>query len=108
MVQMVTENAVFPDFFICLLSSGLPPLDLLSFVLERDTSKLMPGVHMRQAGGVRGVRFSSPHPSLSFPSSQLLVNCDFFPQEFSIVVTLKINHNAHKVSTHRLKHVGVL
>uniref|UniRef100_A0A667XG28 Thrombospondin type laminin G domain and EAR repeats n=1 Tax=Myripristis murdjan TaxID=586833 RepID=A0A667XG28_9TELE len=74
----------------------LPPLDLLSFVLERDTSKLMPGVHMRQAGGVRGVRFSSPHPSLSFPSSQLLVNCDFFPQEFSIVVTLKINHNAHK------------
>ncbi|XP_029900579.1 thrombospondin-type laminin G domain and EAR repeat-containing protein-like [Myripristis murdjan] len=76
--------------------TGLPPLDLLSFVLERDTSKLMPGVHMRQAGGVRGVRFSSPHPSLSFPSSQLLVNCDFFPQEFSIVVTLKINHNAHK------------
>uniref|UniRef100_A0A667XPP5 Thrombospondin type laminin G domain and EAR repeats n=1 Tax=Myripristis murdjan TaxID=586833 RepID=A0A667XPP5_9TELE len=85
----------------------LPPLDLLSFVLERDTSKLMPGVHMRQAGGVRGVRFSSPHPSLSFPSSQLLVNCDFFPQEFSIVVTLKINHNAHKRNEYIFSHTQV-
>uniref|UniRef100_A0A4W6EEI3 Thrombospondin type laminin G domain and EAR repeats n=1 Tax=Lates calcarifer TaxID=8187 RepID=A0A4W6EEI3_LATCA len=61
------------------------------FVLERDTSKLVPGVQMRQAGGVRGVHFSSPHTSMSFPSSQLLVNCDLFPKEFSIVVTLKRN-----------------
>ncbi|XP_053191834.1 thrombospondin-type laminin G domain and EAR repeat-containing protein-like [Scomber japonicus] len=69
--------------------TDLLPLDLLSFVLERDTSRLLPGVQMRQAGGVRGVHFSSPHTSMSFSSSQLLVNCDLFPKEFSIVVTLK-------------------
>ncbi|XP_031166167.1 thrombospondin-type laminin G domain and EAR repeat-containing protein-like [Sander lucioperca] len=71
--------------------TDLLPLDLLSFVLERDTSKLVPGVHMKQAGGVRGVHFSSPHTSMSFPSSQLLVNCDLFPEEFSIVLTLKVS-----------------
>uniref|UniRef100_A0A8C9Y0Q3 Thrombospondin type laminin G domain and EAR repeats n=1 Tax=Sander lucioperca TaxID=283035 RepID=A0A8C9Y0Q3_SANLU len=53
--------------------------------------KLVPGVHMKQAGGVRGVHFSSPHTSMSFPSSQLLVNCDLFPEEFSIVLTLKVS-----------------
>ncbi|KAM9842476.1 thrombospondin-type laminin G domain and EAR repeat-containing protein-like [Aulostomus maculatus] len=74
------------------------PLDLLSFVLERDTSKLMPGVQTRQAGGVRGIQISSPHSSMSFLSSQLLVNCDFFPQEFSIVVTLKVPHMASERS----------
>uniref|UniRef100_A0A3Q4I623 Thrombospondin-type laminin G domain and EAR repeats a n=1 Tax=Neolamprologus brichardi TaxID=32507 RepID=A0A3Q4I623_NEOBR len=66
------------------------PLDLLSFVLERDPSKLVPGVHMKQAGGVRGIHFSSPDTALSFPSSQILVNCDLFPKEFSIVLTLKL------------------
>ncbi|XP_070776006.1 thrombospondin-type laminin G domain and EAR repeat-containing protein-like [Enoplosus armatus] len=76
--------------------TDLLPLDLLSFVLERDTSKLVPGVHMRQTGGVRGVHFSSPHTSMSFPSSQLLVNCDLFPKEFSIVVTLKVTPIASK------------
>uniref|UniRef100_A0A3Q3K952 Uncharacterized protein n=1 Tax=Monopterus albus TaxID=43700 RepID=A0A3Q3K952_MONAL len=70
--------------------TNLPPLDLLSFVLEKDTSQLVPGVHMRQTGGVRGVHFSSPHTSMSVPSSQLLVNCNLFPKEFSIVVTLKV------------------
>ncbi|KAK9534348.1 hypothetical protein VZT92_009394 [Zoarces viviparus] len=70
--------------------TDLLPLDLLSFVLERDSSKLIAGVHMKQAGGVRGVHFSSPHTSMSFASSQLLVDCDLFPKEFSIVVTLKV------------------
>ncbi|XP_026161813.1 thrombospondin-type laminin G domain and EAR repeat-containing protein-like isoform X2 [Mastacembelus armatus] len=74
----------------------LLPLDLLSFVLERDTSKLVPGVHMRQAAGVRGVHFSSPHTAMSFPSSHLLVNCNLFPKEFSLVVTLKIPRTALK------------
>uniref|UniRef100_A0A672Z8Y8 Thrombospondin-type laminin G domain and EAR repeats a n=1 Tax=Sphaeramia orbicularis TaxID=375764 RepID=A0A672Z8Y8_9TELE len=60
-----------------------------SFVLEKDTSKLLPGVHIRQSGGVRGIHFSSPHASMSFPSSELLANCDIFPKEFSIVVTLR-------------------
>uniref|UniRef100_A0A671TUE0 Thrombospondin type laminin G domain and EAR repeats n=1 Tax=Sparus aurata TaxID=8175 RepID=A0A671TUE0_SPAAU len=78
------------------MSSDLLPLDLLSFVLERDPSKLVPGVHMKQAGAVRGIHFSSPHTSMSFPSSQLLVNCDLFPKEFSIVVTLKVTASAAK------------
>ncbi|XP_078134118.1 thrombospondin-type laminin G domain and EAR repeat-containing protein-like isoform X2 [Sander vitreus] len=76
--------------------TDLLPLDLLSFVLERDTSKLVPGVHMKQAGGVRGVHFLSPHTSMSFPSSQLLVNCNLFPKEFSIVLTLKVSSIAPK------------
>ncbi|CAJ1073332.1 thrombospondin-type laminin G domain and EAR repeat-containing protein-like isoform X2 [Xyrichtys novacula] len=76
--------------------ADLLPLDLLSFVLERDPSKLVPGVHLKQAGGVRGVHFSSPHPSMSFLSSQLLVDCDLFPREFSFVVTLKVSRVANK------------
>ncbi|KAM9340940.1 thrombospondin-type laminin G domain and EAR repeat-containing protein-like [Symphorus nematophorus] len=76
--------------------TDLVPLDLLSFVLERDPSKLVPGVQMKEAGGVRGLHFSSPHSSMSFPSSQLLVNCDLFPKEFSIVVTLKVTRTAVK------------
>uniref|UniRef100_A0A7N6BMG4 Thrombospondin-type laminin G domain and EAR repeats a n=1 Tax=Anabas testudineus TaxID=64144 RepID=A0A7N6BMG4_ANATE len=76
--------------------TDLVPLDLLSFVLEKDTSKLVPGVDMRQAGGVRGVHLSSPHTSMSFPSSQLLVDCNLFPTEFSIVVTLKVTRIALK------------
>ncbi|XP_068608305.1 thrombospondin-type laminin G domain and EAR repeat-containing protein-like [Brachionichthys hirsutus] len=72
------------------------PLDLLSFVLEQDTSKLL-GVQVEQAGGVRGVHISRPpYNSMSFPSSQLLVDCDVFPEEFSIVVTLKVNRRAAK------------
>ncbi|XP_006798471.1 thrombospondin-type laminin G domain and EAR repeat-containing protein-like [Neolamprologus brichardi] len=76
--------------------TGSLPLDLLSFVLERDPSKLVPGVHMKQAGGVRGIHFSSPDTALSFPSSQILVNCDLFPKEFSIVLTLKVTDGAPK------------
>ncbi|KAM6912512.1 thrombospondin-type laminin G domain and EAR repeat-containing protein-like [Xenentodon cancila] len=78
--------------------TDLLPLDLLSFVLERDTSKLVPGVRLKQAGGVRGVHFLTPDTSMSFPSSQLLVNCDLFPQEFSIVLTLKLTRAATKRS----------
>ncbi|XP_035806234.2 thrombospondin-type laminin G domain and EAR repeat-containing protein-like isoform X2 [Amphiprion ocellaris] len=76
--------------------ADLVPLDLLSFVLERDTSRLAPGVHMEEAGGLRGVHFSSPDSSVSFPSSQLLVNCDLFPKEFSMVLTLRVTRNAAK------------
>ncbi|XP_075873845.1 thrombospondin-type laminin G domain and EAR repeat-containing protein [Nelusetta ayraudi] len=76
--------------------ADLPPLDLLSFVLERDTSKPVPGVHIKQAGGLRGLHFSSPHTAMSFPASQLLVNCDLFPQEFSIVLTMKVSSSAAK------------
>ncbi|XP_013865211.1 thrombospondin-type laminin G domain and EAR repeat-containing protein isoform X2 [Austrofundulus limnaeus] len=76
--------------------TDLLPLDLLSFVLERDTSKLVSGVRMKQAGGVRGIHFLGPDTLMSFPSSQILVNCDLFPEEFSIVVTFKVNRIAPK------------
>ncbi|XP_067099766.1 thrombospondin-type laminin G domain and EAR repeat-containing protein-like [Osmerus mordax] len=72
------------------------PLDLLSRVLPVGAPVPPSGLHMIQTGGVRGLRFSHPHPSLSFPSSQLLMNCDLFPREFSIVVTLKITRMAPK------------
>ncbi|XP_068195489.1 thrombospondin-type laminin G domain and EAR repeat-containing protein-like [Antennarius striatus] len=74
----------------------LLPLDLLAFILEQDTVKL-PGVHVKQSGGVRGVYISqTPYNPLSFPSSQLLVNCDLFPEEFSIVVTIKVTRHTAK------------
>ncbi|KAM6972891.1 thrombospondin-type laminin G domain and EAR repeat-containing protein-like [Aplochiton taeniatus] len=72
------------------------PLDILSHILPAGSSAPLPGVHLIQAGGVRGVRLSQPHPSLSFPSSQLLVNCELLPREFSVVVTLKVSHMAPK------------
>ncbi|KAK7904199.1 hypothetical protein WMY93_016806 [Mugilogobius chulae] len=72
---------------------GRVPLDLLSFVLERDSSTLVPGVSIEESQGVRGLRFSSPHRSMSFSSSELLIDCDLFPHEFSVVVTLSITHS---------------
>lgn len=82
----------------CLFSTDVLPLDLLSFVLERDTSRLVPGVRIKEADGARGVHFVSPDVSMSFPLSQLLVNCDLFPKEFSVVLTLKVTRTAAKVS----------
>ncbi|XP_029973422.1 thrombospondin-type laminin G domain and EAR repeat-containing protein-like [Salarias fasciatus] len=76
--------------------ADMVPLDLLSFVLERDTSRLAPGLQMKTAGGMRGVQILSPDRSLSFPSSELLLNCDLFPKQFSIVLTLKFSHTAPK------------
>uniref|UniRef100_A0A3P9I1V7 Thrombospondin-type laminin G domain and EAR repeat-containing protein-like n=1 Tax=Oryzias latipes TaxID=8090 RepID=A0A3P9I1V7_ORYLA len=76
------------------------PLDLLSFVLERDTSRLVPGVRIKEADGARGVHFVSPDVSMSFPLSQLLVNCDLFPKEFSVVLTLKVTRTAAKKIEH--------
>ncbi|KAK7896606.1 hypothetical protein WMY93_021931 [Mugilogobius chulae] len=76
------------------------PLDLLSFVLERDSSTLVPGVSIEESQGVRGLRFSSPHRSMSFSSSELLIDCDLFPHEFSVVVTLSITHSDPQVNIH--------
>ncbi|XP_061650628.1 thrombospondin-type laminin G domain and EAR repeat-containing protein-like [Phyllopteryx taeniolatus] len=69
----------------------LAPVDLLSAVLGKDTSKLMAGVHVRPSGGVCGVHFSGPHAPVD-----LLSNCDHSPKDFSIVVTLKVARIAHK------------
>ncbi|XP_064165813.1 thrombospondin-type laminin G domain and EAR repeat-containing protein [Anguilla rostrata] len=77
--------------------TDLLPLDFLSLVLPKGGEALM-GVRMVQDGGARGLRFTGPPRALSFPASQLFINCEFFPQEFSIVVTLKVARVAPKKS----------
>ncbi|KAI4884454.1 hypothetical protein NFI96_003682 [Prochilodus magdalenae] len=70
-------------------SSDLLPLDLLKRVVPAG------GVHQShlrlvQSQGARGVKFAGPPQALSFPAAPLFTNCNYFPAEFSIVVTLKI------------------
>ncbi|XP_006898485.1 PREDICTED: thrombospondin-type laminin G domain and EAR repeat-containing protein-like [Elephantulus edwardii] len=44
-----------------------------------------------QAQGARGFQLSAAAPhSMSFPASRIFIGCDLFPEEFSIVVTLKV------------------
>ncbi|XP_034550291.1 thrombospondin-type laminin G domain and EAR repeat-containing protein-like isoform X2 [Notolabrus celidotus] len=45
---------------------------------------------MVQSSGSRGLRLGGVVTSaLSFPASQIFTNCDYFPSEFSLVVTIK-------------------
>lgn len=76
--------------------ADLVPFDLLSRALPGH-GQALPGVHMVQHKGARGFQLSGPNGDVSFPASQLFVNCDFFPEEFSIVVTLKVSHLTSKV-----------
>ncbi|KAI2660525.1 Thrombospondin-type laminin G domain and EAR repeat-containing protein [Labeo rohita] len=69
--------------------TDLLPLDLLSRVLP-VSSRAQDGIRMVQSRGARGFQFSGSPQLFSFPASQLFINCNFFPAEFSIVVTLKI------------------
>ncbi|XP_017324923.1 thrombospondin-type laminin G domain and EAR repeat-containing protein [Ictalurus punctatus] len=71
------------------LERHLLPLDLLHRVLPVVGSH-QTRVRMVQSQGSRGLKLSGPPQSLRFPSSQIFTNCNFFPAEFSIVVTLKI------------------
>ncbi|XP_055271009.1 thrombospondin-type laminin G domain and EAR repeat-containing protein isoform X2 [Moschus berezovskii] len=44
-----------------------------------------------QVQGARGLQLSAAAPhALSFPASRIFFRCDLFPEEFSIVVTLKV------------------
>lgn len=36
--------------------------------------------------------------ALSFPSSQIFTNCDYFPAEFSLVATIKTPRLSQKVT----------
>uniref|UniRef100_A0A3B4H5P2 Collagen type XI alpha 2 chain n=1 Tax=Pundamilia nyererei TaxID=303518 RepID=A0A3B4H5P2_9CICH len=66
--------------------SDLLPLDLLSKALPP------PGhVRMVQSKGSRGLRLASAVAApLNFPASQIFTNCYYFPSEFSLVATVKI------------------
>ncbi|XP_062862344.1 thrombospondin-type laminin G domain and EAR repeat-containing protein [Trichomycterus rosablanca] len=69
--------------------TDLLPLDLLHRVVPGDAAD-QSRIRMVQSQGSRGLKFSGPPQALSFPSSQIFTNCNFFPAEFSIVVTIKI------------------
>ncbi|XP_053326716.1 thrombospondin-type laminin G domain and EAR repeat-containing protein [Spea bombifrons] len=67
--------------------TDLRPLDMLSEIIS--PSKSFTKLRMVQSSGARGFRlYPSPH-ALSFPSTRLFHSCHLFPEEFSIVVTLK-------------------
>lgn len=54
---------------------------------------------MTQANGVRGLQLSAAAPhTMSFPASRIFFQCDLFPEEFSIVITLKVPSLPPKVS----------
>lgn len=54
---------------------------------------------MVQVEGVRGLQFSATEPrTTSFPASRIFSSCDFFPEEFSIIVTLRVPNLPPKVS----------
>ncbi|XP_067229307.1 thrombospondin-type laminin G domain and EAR repeat-containing protein isoform X2 [Chanodichthys erythropterus] len=82
----LTESVTVVPWKPC---TDLHPVDLLSRVLPHNGEALA-GVRMVQEGGARGVQFFSPTQALTFPSSQLFINCPLFPAEFSIVATLKV------------------
>ncbi|KAL2088154.1 hypothetical protein ACEWY4_016982 [Coilia grayii] len=83
-------------------TADLRPLDLLSRVLPRRGDQAAvgggEGVRFVQDGGLRGAHFAGPHSALSFPASQLFINCQRFPAEFSVVVTMKVDYMAPKTS----------
>ncbi|XP_030065493.1 thrombospondin-type laminin G domain and EAR repeat-containing protein [Microcaecilia unicolor] len=68
--------------------TDLRPLDILSEGVP--SSGAQHGIRMVQVQGARGFLFSTSVRPPSFPSSQLFINCGLFPEEFSIVVTLKV------------------
>ncbi|XP_034090120.1 thrombospondin-type laminin G domain and EAR repeat-containing protein-like [Gymnodraco acuticeps] len=71
--------------------TDLLPLDLLDRALIRPGQAPPPQVQMVQSKGSRGLRLAgAAATALSFSASQIFTNCDFFPAEFSLVATIKI------------------
>ncbi|CAN0530183.1 unnamed protein product [Rangifer tarandus platyrhynchus] len=71
------------------LDTDLRPLDVLAEAVPPDGSAV--GVRVMQVQGARGLQLSAAAPhALSFPASRIFFRCDLFPEEFSIVVTLRV------------------
>ncbi|XP_070322966.1 thrombospondin-type laminin G domain and EAR repeat-containing protein [Odocoileus virginianus] len=69
--------------------TDLRPLDVLAEAVPPDGSAV--GVRVMQVQGARGLQLSAAAPhALSFPASRIFFRCDLFPEEFSIVVTLRV------------------
>ncbi|NXG50802.1 TSEAR protein, partial [Psilopogon haemacephalus] len=77
--------------------TDLRPLDILSEVVP--AGGLARSMRVFQAQGMRGLQLNASQPrALGFPASRLFVHCDRFPEEFSIVVTLRVLSAPMKVS----------
>lgn len=64
---------------------------------------------MARVQGALGLQLSAAAPhAMSFPASRIFVRCDVFPEEFSIVVTLKAPSLPPKVSDPPTFAAGVL
>lgn len=62
-------------------------------------SGLARGMRVFQVQGVRGFQLAASRPrALGFPASRLFIHCDRFPEEFSIIVTLRVLSVPAKVS----------
>ncbi|XP_063162195.1 thrombospondin-type laminin G domain and EAR repeat-containing protein [Candoia aspera] len=73
----------------------LRPLDLLSEAVPLNWVKN--GIRMIQIQGARGFQLSATSPHFfSFPASRIFIYCDLFPEEFSIVFTIKTSHMQFK------------
>lgn len=83
--------------FVFPLITDLRPLDILSEVVPMNAVKS--GIRMIQIQGARGFQFTAVRPRfLSFPASRYFIYCNLFPEEFSIIFTLKVFHMQSKVS----------
>ncbi|KAK2494997.1 LOW QUALITY PROTEIN: hypothetical protein MC885_016340 [Smutsia gigantea] len=71
------------------LDTDLHPLDMLAEAFPPNG--MASGVRVTQVHGVRGLQLPAADPqALSFPASRVFFRCDLFPEEFSIVVTLRV------------------
>uniref|UniRef100_A0A8C4S027 Thrombospondin type laminin G domain and EAR repeats n=1 Tax=Erpetoichthys calabaricus TaxID=27687 RepID=A0A8C4S027_ERPCA len=75
------------------ITTDLLPLDFLSKITPGNGFHVS-GLRMIQDDGMRGFQISSPHGKVSFPASQFFINCDHFPEEFSIVITMKLQNSS--------------
>uniref|UniRef100_A0A8C5M430 Thrombospondin type laminin G domain and EAR repeats n=1 Tax=Leptobrachium leishanense TaxID=445787 RepID=A0A8C5M430_9ANUR len=90
--------------------TDLRPLDILSEVFSPGNT--FNKARMVQSQGARGFRLPVFPHILSFPSMRIFHNCQLFPEEFSIVITVKIpempakkNEYLFTMITERSKHV---
>ncbi|EHH16920.1 hypothetical protein EGK_13179 [Macaca mulatta] len=78
--------------------TDLRPLDILAEVVPSDGATS--GIRIVQVHGARGLQLSAAAPHvMSFPASRIFSQCDLFPEEFSIVVTLRVPHLPPKVDS---------
>lgn len=87
--------------------ADLRPLDILAEAVPPDGAAR--GIRVARVHGALGLQLSAAAPhAMSFPASRIFVRCDVFPEEFSIVVTLKAPSLPPKVSDPLAFAAGVL